>query len=38
MKELLARPGFLGTAATLGADLSQLMALLFTGLFIIGWI
>jgi len=38
MKELLTRPGFLGTAATLGADVSQLMALLFTGLFIIGWI
>ncbi len=38
MKELLARPGFLGTAATLGADLSQLMAMLFTGLFIIGWV
>lgn len=38
MKELLTRPGFLGTAATLGADLSQLMAMLFTGLFIIGWI
>lgn len=38
MKELLARPGFLGTAATLGADMSQLMAMLFTGLFIIGWI
>ena len=38
MKELLAQPGFLGTAATLGADLSQLMALLFTGLFIIGWV
>jgi len=38
VKELLARPGFLGTAATLGADLSQLMALLFTSLFIIGWV
>jgi uncharacterized membrane protein YozB (DUF420 family) len=38
MKELLTRPGFLGTAATLGADLSQLMAMLFTALFIIGWI
>lgn len=38
MKELLTRPGFLGTAATLGGDLSQLMAMLFTGLFIIGWI
>lgn len=37
MKELLARPGFLGTAASLGGDLSQLMAMLFTGLFIIGW-
>ena len=38
MKEILAGPGFLGTAATLGADLSQLMAMLFTGLFIVGWI
>ena len=38
MKELLAQPGFLGTAATLGGDLSQLMAMLFTGLFIVGWI
>ena len=37
MKDLLARPGFLGTAATLGGDLSQLMAMLFTVLFIIGW-
>src|SRR5437879_4206134 len=38
MKELLTRPGFIGTAATLGADLSQVMAMLFTGLFIIGWV
>src|SRR2546428_11352868 len=38
MKELLTRPGFLGTAATLGGDLSQVMAMLFTGLFIIGWV
>jgi uncharacterized membrane protein YozB (DUF420 family) len=38
MKELLAQHGFLGTAATLGADLSQTMAMLFTSLFIIGWI
>lgn len=38
MKELLAQPGFLGTAATVGADMSQLMAMLFTGLFIIGWV
>ena len=38
MKDLLARPGFLGTAATLGGDVSQLMAMLFTVLFIIGWL
>lgn len=31
-------PGFLGTHATIGADLSQFMATLFTGLFILGWI
>lgn len=31
-------PGFLGTHATIGADLSQLMATLFTGLFVIGWV
>ena len=37
MKEFLAQPGFLGTAATLGGDLSQVMAMLFTILFIIGW-
>jgi len=30
-------PGFLGTHATIGADVSQLMATLFTGLFVIGW-
>ena len=30
-------PGFFGTHATIGADLSQLMATLFTGLFILGW-
>jgi uncharacterized membrane protein YozB (DUF420 family) len=38
VKEFLARPGFLGTAATLGGDLSQVMAMLFTALFIIGWV
>jgi len=38
VKDFLARPGFLGTAATLGGDVSQLMAMLFTILFIIGWI
>jgi uncharacterized membrane protein YozB (DUF420 family) len=31
-------PGFFGTYATVGADLSQMMATLFTGLFIIGWV
>ncbi len=30
-------PGFLGTQATIGADLSQFMATLFTGLFVLGW-
>ncbi|MBI3603149.1 MAG: DUF420 domain-containing protein [Nitrospirae bacterium] len=38
MLEWLKQPGFFGTHATLGADISQLMATLFTGLFIIGWI
>jgi uncharacterized membrane protein YozB (DUF420 family) len=33
----LRNPGLFGTYATLGADLSQIMATLFTGLFIIGW-
>ncbi len=33
----LREPGFLGTHASTGADLSQLMATLFTGLFIVGW-
>ena len=37
MTELLKQPGFLGTHATMGADLSQLMATLFTVLFVIGW-
>lgn len=38
MFEFLRQPGFFGTHATMGADLSQLMATLFTGLFIVGWI
>ncbi len=33
----LREPGFFGTHATIGADLSQLMATLFTGLFVVGW-
>ena len=37
MAEWLKEPGFVGTHATLGADLSQLMATVFTTLFIIGW-
>ncbi len=38
MFEFLRQPGFFGTHATMGADLSQLMATLFTGLFIVGWL
>ena len=34
----LKHPGFFGTHATIGADVSQLMATFFTGLFVIGWI
>jgi uncharacterized membrane protein YozB (DUF420 family) len=34
----LREPGFFGTHATTGADLSQLMATLFTALFVLGWI
>ena len=37
MKELLAKPGFLGTHGTIGADLSYLFAVLFTALFLVGW-
>ena len=37
MKALLTRPGFLGTYGTFGADVSFLMALFFTVLFLIGW-
>ena len=37
MTEFLKQSGFLGTHATMGADLSQLMATLFTVLFVIGW-
>lgn len=37
MMEWLKQPGFLGTHATIGADISQMMAALFTGLFLIGW-
>ena len=37
MKAWLGKPGFLPTHGTLGADLSFIMALVFTVLFIIGW-
>ncbi len=37
MLEWLKEPGFYGTHATIGADLSQSMAALFTVLFVIGW-
>jgi len=37
MLEWLKQPGFIGTHATMGADLSQFMATLFTGLFVMGW-
>jgi len=38
MLEWLKEPGFVGTHATMGADLSQLMATLFTLLFVVGWV
>ena len=37
MAEWLREPGFAGTHATMGADLSQLMATFFTALFLVGW-
>ena len=37
MAEWLRQPGFVGTHATMGADVSQLMATVFTVLFVIGW-
>ncbi|MGB0911769.1 MAG: DUF420 domain-containing protein [Nitrospirales bacterium] len=37
MAEWLREPGFAGTFATMGADVSQLMATVFTTLFVIGW-
>lgn len=36
--EWLREPGFFGTHATVGADVSQTMATLFTVLFIVGWV
>ncbi len=37
MAEWLREPGFAGTHATMGADVSQMMATVFTLLFIFGW-
>jgi uncharacterized membrane protein YozB (DUF420 family) len=37
MMDWLREPGFFGTHATVGADLSQFMATLFTALFVLGW-
>lgn len=37
MHEVLARPGFLGPYGTLGADLSYALAIVFTGMFMLGW-
>ncbi len=37
MTEWLKAPGFAGTHATMGADVSQFMATFFTVLFIVGW-
>lgn len=37
MKELLAKPGFLADAGNLGADVSYLLALVFTVLFLVAW-
>jgi len=38
LAEWLREPGFVGTYATMGADISQLMAAVFTTLFIVGWV
>ena len=37
MKELLAEPGFLAPSGTIGADISYLLAVVFTVLFLISW-
>lgn len=37
MKEFLAKPGFLVHSGTLGADLSYLLAVVFTVLFLVAW-
>ena len=37
MKELLAEPGFLAPSGTIGADVSYLLAVVFTVLFLVAW-
>ena len=37
MKEILAEPGFLAPSGTIGADISYLLAVVFTILFLISW-
>jgi len=37
MKEILEQPGFMVSAGTLGADLSYLLAVVFTVLFLVAW-
>lgn len=37
MKELLAEPGFLAPSGTIGADISYLLAVVFTVLFLVAW-
>ena len=37
MKELLAEPGFLAPSGTIGADISYLLAVVFTVLFLVSW-
>jgi uncharacterized membrane protein YozB (DUF420 family) len=37
MRGVLGRPGFLGTFGTIGSDLSYILALLFTAIFLVAW-
>lgn len=37
MQEFLARPGFIAPYGTMGADISFILALIFTSLFMVGW-
>ena len=38
MKKILAEPGFLAPSGTIGADISYLLAVIFTVLFLISWV